>query len=489
MLKQNTFNRLFAACIFLCLNSPLFAQRKLNLQSSMPVSTVSAETIQTYKGDGITELISSLPESHIVTQRASTIELRGLGTNKSLVLLNGRRQTLYGQSVTYDLNNIPVEAIERIEVLKDGSDAIYGSDAISGVVNIITKKDMDLRFSSGNTYQPYYTLPRISYEGNTNNQYGQWTGQVKDIYSLNAGLSSKADMTYGQSGKMEMDLQLKADYRIQDIKLKDDQGVIRQSVRYEWYPENYRYGETYFYDCKGQILQYKAEFTDVNGYDFEIKQSAYEKNLPKVEYRDLFPLSAGGNSIRINLDPEVKVNEPLNNYWTNYRFEMPAGDCKKKGNNSCNPNIFYGGFSLMLEDFGNSDNLTMPGGFLNYTRMICENFGVTGHLAYNAGNEGMVDYTKLGVFGGVSWTPFREANCNDPFIFTTQALLGLVSQSQKYGNMKYTDNYLGGMFGLTQAYQVSDRIAIRASEHYAPVFTKGNTSNNFVLGLGIRVNF
>lgn len=489
MLKQNTFNRLFAALFFFGLITPVFAQRKLNLQVSSPVSTVSAETIQTYKGEGITELISSLPQTHIVTQRSSTVELRGLGTNQSLVLLNGRRQTLYGQSVTYDLNNLPVEAIERIEVLKEGSGAIYGSDAVSGVVNIITKNEMDLRFNSGNTYQPYYTLPRISYEGYTNDMYSQWTGQVRDIFSINTGLSSKADMTYGQNGIIETDLQLRADFRIQDIKLKDDLGQVRQSVRYEWYPENYRYGETFFYDCKGQILQYKAEFTDINGYNFELRQTAYENNLPKVAYRDLFPLAAGGNRIRINLDPDVKVNEPLNKYWTNYQFEMPAGDCKKKRNNSCNPNIFYGGFSLMLEDFGVGNSLTMPGGFLNYTRMVCENFGVTGHLAYNAGSEGMTDYSKLGLFGGVSWTPFREGNCNDPFIFTTQALLGVASQTQKYGNNKYTDSYLGGMFGLTQAYQVSDKMAIRASEHYAPVFTKGNTSNNFVLGLGIRVNF
>ena len=127
MLKQNTFNRLFAAFILLWLNTPLAAQRKLNLQSSTPISTISGETIQTYKGDGITELISSLPQTHMVTQRASTIELRGLGSNQSLVLLNGRRQTLYGQSVTYDLNNIPVEAIERIEVLKDGAGILLRS--------------------------------------------------------------------------------------------------------------------------------------------------------------------------------------------------------------------------------------------------------------------------------------------------------------------------------------------------------------------------
>src|SRR6266850_1986854 len=74
---------------------------------------------------------------------ASTLSLRGLGANRTLTLLNGRRAgpagTRGGVS-SFDLNVIPLSAIERIEVLKDGASSIYGSDAVAGVVNIITKK-------------------------------------------------------------------------------------------------------------------------------------------------------------------------------------------------------------------------------------------------------------------------------------------------------------------------------------------------------------
>ncbi|MBI5373199.1 MAG: TonB-dependent receptor plug domain-containing protein [Sphingobacteriales bacterium] len=490
MLKEISFLRLFLTVLFIIPGSlSIRAQRKLNLQLSTPVSTIGSETIQTYRGADITEVIRSLPNTHVVTQRESTVDLRGLGTNRSMILLNGKKQAVYGQSVTFDINQIPVESIERIEVLRDGSGTVYGSDAISGVINIITKKDMDLRIGPGNSYTPYYEIPKVRYEGSVNDQYLNWTGQVRDIFSAQPGVSSQADLTYGKGGKMESDLQLRGDYRVQDIKLKDDNGILRQSLRYEWYPENYRYGESWFYDCKGQMLQYKSGFTDVNGYDFELKQTGYENNLPKVEYRDLFPQAAGGNPLRLNLDPKVKVNDALDQHWANFRFEMPRNDCSPQSNSSCQPNIFYGGFSLLLEDFGNGETLSMPGGFLNYTRMICENFGVTGHLSYNAGSEGMVDYTKLGLFGGASYTPFRGANCNDPFIFTTQALLGFVSQGQKYANSKYSDTYFAGMFGFTQAYQFSEKLGIRASEHYTPVFAQGNTSNNFSLGLGIRVTF
>jgi iron complex outermembrane receptor protein len=90
---------------------------------------------------------------------ASGISLRGLGAASTLVLLNGRRMAPYGladdgQKQFSDLNVIPSDAVDRIEVLKDGASAIYGSDAIAGVVNIILRRDYvgnTVRFSRGTT--------------------------------------------------------------------------------------------------------------------------------------------------------------------------------------------------------------------------------------------------------------------------------------------------------------------------------------------------
>ena len=77
---------------------------------------------------------------------SSGISLRGLGANATLVLINGRRVTSAvladdAQRSYTDLNQIPLEAVERVEVLKDGASSIYGSDAVAGVVNIILKKN------------------------------------------------------------------------------------------------------------------------------------------------------------------------------------------------------------------------------------------------------------------------------------------------------------------------------------------------------------
>lgn len=85
----------------------------------------------------------------------SAVSLRTLGPNSTLVLLNGRRMAFYGfsdQSSFVDLGSIPMSAIERVEIVKDGASAIYGSDALAGVVNFILRKSysgVDLRVSAG----------------------------------------------------------------------------------------------------------------------------------------------------------------------------------------------------------------------------------------------------------------------------------------------------------------------------------------------------
>jgi len=74
---------------------------------------------------------------------AETISLRGLGANRTLVLVNGRRAGpagVRGSVSSFDLNTFPLAAIDRVEVLKDGASSVYGSDAVAGVINIITKK-------------------------------------------------------------------------------------------------------------------------------------------------------------------------------------------------------------------------------------------------------------------------------------------------------------------------------------------------------------
>jgi iron complex outermembrane recepter protein len=121
------------------------------LTTAAPVTVLDKEQLEKTGRTTIGEILQSLPEQSnaINTQfnnggdGATRVNLRGLGTQRTLVLLNGRRHVAGGTGAnsTVDLNAIPTAAIQRIEILKDGGSAVYGSDAISGVVNIITRKD------------------------------------------------------------------------------------------------------------------------------------------------------------------------------------------------------------------------------------------------------------------------------------------------------------------------------------------------------------
>jgi iron complex outermembrane receptor protein len=111
----------------------------------------SAEELMTFisaNGNGVDNLASKtlIAGATDVENRNSTsnssADLRGLGAGSTLVLLNGRRVALHSmKAAAVDLNSIPFAAVERVEILKDGASAIYGTDAIGGVINFILRKD------------------------------------------------------------------------------------------------------------------------------------------------------------------------------------------------------------------------------------------------------------------------------------------------------------------------------------------------------------
>lgn len=122
-----------------------------------PVSVIDADAIARSGAISVEDLIQRLPASAGFAGNQTNaywtgngygttqVNLRGIGINRTLVLLNGRRVVNGGTGAnsSVDLNVVPLAIIERIEVLKDGASAIYGADAVAGVVNIITKKAFD----------------------------------------------------------------------------------------------------------------------------------------------------------------------------------------------------------------------------------------------------------------------------------------------------------------------------------------------------------
>ncbi len=126
---------------------------------------------------------------------AATISLRGLGANRTLVLLNGRRAgpagTRGGVS-SFDLNVLPQSSIERIEILKDGASSIYGSDAIAGVVNIITRSNRD-----GWDFEAFATQPEEA--GGEQYRFNGGWGKTFDrgYISISADYYLQAEQTVG----------------------------------------------------------------------------------------------------------------------------------------------------------------------------------------------------------------------------------------------------------------------------------------------------
>lgn len=125
--------------------------KQQDFQSNSPVATVNAEQFEKTFSINTENLLNALPQTVAGLDRTSnnpgngsaTVDLRGLGSNRTLVLVNGTRQVPFGQNGVVDLNTIPVSLIDNVEVLTGGASSIYGADAVAGVVNFILDDDFE----------------------------------------------------------------------------------------------------------------------------------------------------------------------------------------------------------------------------------------------------------------------------------------------------------------------------------------------------------
>ena len=127
------------------------------VDGASPVEVISRDTIENLGATTIADIIRNMAidsgsENNAdsftsgSTQGSSSVNLRGLGLSSTLVLFDGKRNTIAAQtandgSVFVDTNSLPVNIIERVEVLKEGAASVYGSDAVAGVVNYIFRRD------------------------------------------------------------------------------------------------------------------------------------------------------------------------------------------------------------------------------------------------------------------------------------------------------------------------------------------------------------
>ncbi|GHE31559.1 TonB-dependent receptor plug domain-containing protein [Vulcaniibacterium thermophilum] len=124
--------------------------KRVDTETSQPILSLDRQAIESTGVTSVGDVLQQISTSGAALNTTfnnggngqTQIDLRNLGSNRTLVLVNGRRWVT-GLGGAVDLNTIPIAAVERIEVLKDGASAIYGSDAIAGVVNIITRQNFE----------------------------------------------------------------------------------------------------------------------------------------------------------------------------------------------------------------------------------------------------------------------------------------------------------------------------------------------------------
>jgi hypothetical protein len=135
-----------------------------DLTASSPVSVISADTLKTVNTVTVEQILGVNPQfaaglngaSNNPGDGSATLDLRGLGSKRTLVLVNGKRLPVYDASGSVDVNQVPTALIKNVQVLTGGASAVYGSDAISGVVNfVLDDKFTGLKLDAGSQVTGY----------------------------------------------------------------------------------------------------------------------------------------------------------------------------------------------------------------------------------------------------------------------------------------------------------------------------------------------
>lgn len=269
--------------------------RQPNLTTTSPVTQVTGEDIDVQGVTRVEDLVSQLPQAFAaqnssVSNGASgtaTVSLRNLGSSRTLVLIDGKRMG-YGspQDDAADLNQIPGQMVERVEVLTGGASAVYGSDAIAGVVNFIMRRDFE-----GIEIDAQYGFNQH------NNDY-DGVGNLRDVIARRAASNPSQfalpddNVTTGFSREVNL---------LMGVNAPDDRGNI---TLYAGYRKNNKVlGRDYDYsacslaapaastppgefNCGGSGTSFPGRFTDFGGNEFLIDTD----NDPDTDDIDVNPL-------------------------------------------------------------------------------------------------------------------------------------------------------------------------------------------------------
>lgn len=347
------------------------------IKSPVPVQLISSQEIKTSGYTNTAELIQmlvpSFTQNRIVrgdgaeTIRPST--MRGMGTDQMLVLVNGKRRHisafLINDNTGVDLNAIPVSAIESIEVLKDGAAAIYGSDAIAGVINIILKKDTNgsVDVQSGITSRGDGFNTKIGIDkGFALKNNGVLNVAVQGLYNektVRAGVDQRkqyfgtikdanGNVIYSDPVGDAKNLAYAADPRVTMIEGDPEKKVIGTMLNYAQPLKNggklYAFGGVNYNNTLNGSNRFRLSSDDgtirslypdgflardkivTTDYSFA---GGYKQDLKSLGTMDA-SISYGGNSVQFNIlntdNPSLGANSPTNFYLGTHFFNQYAAN-------------------------------------------------------------------------------------------------------------------------------------------------------------------
>ena len=369
-----------------------------NLTTTSPVSSVSAEDIKLQGVTRVEDLVTQLPQAFAaqnstVSNGASgtaTVSLRNLGAERTLVLIDGKRMP-YGSpnDAAADLNLIPGQLVERVDVLTGGASAVYGSDAIAGVVNFIMKDDFE-----GVQIDTQYGFYQHNNDYDTN-------GNLRDIIAQR-GLGNPAQFQLPDDNVD--DGYSKEITAIMGINTDDGRGNLTAWLGYRNNDQVLQRDRDYSacsigaatatgFTCGGSGTSYPGQFTDFVNFAYTIDQATgefrdYNGDLDAYNFGPLNFYQRPDQRYSIGFNGHYQINDYVEAYsqfmFMDYESNSqiaPSGNFFATGTINCDNPLLTDG---MKSDIGCSAGDIASGGLVDLyiARRNVEGGGRQDHLGY-----------------------------------------------------------------------------------------------------------
>ena len=425
--------------------------KRTKLETPVPVDVINIDKIQRSSPQMTAQDLLNyvVPSFNSVRQSASDgtehidpVSLRGMGPDQVLVLLNGKRRhttslvnyqnTVGNGSVGTDLSTIPIIAIEKIEVLRDGAAAQYGSDAIAGVINIILKKNPGA--SASLTYGLSGRNDGETYQAGVN--YGASLGKNDGFINLSLQLSHRGKTTRTQNHDLDIFGKNFAyefadnpdEAREQDDLMLKKEGLTRDDFNFQIGDAQIRQGQLFFnseYPLNDNLKFYSFggfSIKEGKGYGFR-RLPSEDFNIVKEIYPYGFQAVLGSQIYDVSYAVGAKYN--VNNWLIDLSNTFGSNTFKYNVSNTNNaslgiksPTSFYAGSHSFLQNTVNLDvaknikNFNIAfGGEFRFEQYQIKAGDEASYTQYDINGNVAVDGSQvIGAGGSQSFIGFSPAN-------------------------------------------------------------------------------